>query len=156
MITMEMVRNARLKDLFFATISKELKWEEADKYRLSGIEGIPDGITPNELLKIAINETLEEAGENREGAIEEKINEIKNSILSCINEEQVTIVFAKNNEYFDVTTMEILSDEYEISNLEPLSKYAIEDDFKIEKDGKTLVFSLEDNILEKYLKELEK
>ena len=104
MITMEMVRNARLKDLFFATISKELTWEEADKYHLSGLEGIPDGITPSELLKIAVNEVLEETGEKTGDEVEEKINEIKNSILSCINEEQVTIVFIKNNEYFDAST----------------------------------------------------
>ena len=155
MITMEMVRNARLKDLFFATISKELTWEEADKYHLSGLEGIPDGITPSELLKIAVNEVLEETGEKTGDEVEEKINEIKNSILSCINEEQVTIVFIKNNEYFDVTTMESLSDEYRISNLEPLSNYATEDDFKIEESEKELVFSLEDNILEKYLKEID-
>ncbi len=155
MITMEMVRNARLKDLFFATISKELTWEEADKYHLSGLEGIPDGITPSELLKIAVNEVLEETGEKTGDEVEEKINEIKNSILSCINEEQVTIVFIKNNEYFDVTTMESLSDEYRISNLEPLSNYATEDDFEIEESEKELVFSLEDNILEKYLKEID-
>ena len=155
MITMEMVRNARLKDLFFATISKELTWEEADKYHLSGLEGIPDGITPSELLKIAVNEVLEETGEKTGDEVEEKINEIKNSILSCINEEQVTIVFIKNNEYFDVTTMESLSDEYRISNLEPLSNYATEDDFEIEESEKVLVFSLEDNILEKYLKEID-
>ena len=151
MITMEMVRNARLKDLFFATISKELTWEEADKYHLSGLEGIPDGITPSELLKIAVNEVLEETGEKTGDEVEEKINEIKNSILSCINEEQVTIVFIKNNEYFDVTTMESLSDEYEVSNLEPLSKYATEDDFEILENE----FTLEDNILVKYLKDLE-
>ena len=156
MITMEMVRNARLEDLFFATISKELTWEEAEKYHLSGLKGIPDGITPNELLKIAVNETLEEAGEITEGAVEEKINEIKNSILSCIKEEQVTIIFVKNNEYFDVTVMEILSDEYEVSNLEPLFKYATEDDFELEESEEGLVFSLEENILEKYLKEIEK
>ncbi len=155
MITMEMVRNARLKDLFFATISKELTWEEADKYHLSGLEGIPDGITPSELLKIVVNEVLEETGEKTGDEVEEKINEIKNSILSCINEEQVTIVFIKNNEYFDVTTMESLSDEYRISNLEPLSNYATEDDFEIEESEKELVFSLEDNILEKYLKEID-
>ena len=155
MITMEMVRNARLKDLFFATISKELTWEEADKYHLSGLEGIPDGITPSELLKIAVNEVLEKTGEKTGDEVEEKINEIKNSILSCINEEQVTIVFIKNNEYFDVTTMESLSDEYRISNLEPLSNYATEDDFEIEESEKELVFSLEDNILEKYLKEID-
>ena len=77
MITMEMVRNARLEDLFFATISKELTWEEAEKYHLSGLEGIPDGITPSELLRVAINEALEEAGEKTEEAVEEKINEIK-------------------------------------------------------------------------------
>ena len=155
MITMEMVRNARLEDLFFATISKELTWEEAEKYHLSGLEGIPDGITPSELLKIAVNEVLEETGEKTGDEVEEKINEIKNSILSCINEEQVTIVFIKNNEYFDVTTMESLSDEYRISNLEPLSNYATEDDFEIEESEKELVFSLEDNILVKYLKDLE-
>ena len=152
MITMEMVRNARLEDLFFATISKELTWEEAEKYHLSGLEGIPDGITPSELLKIAVNEVLEETGEKTGDEVEEKI---KNSILSCINEEQVTIVFIKNNEYFDVTTMESLSDEYRISNLEPLSNYATEDDFEIEESEKELVFSLEDNILVKYLKDLE-
>ena len=151
MITMEMVRNARLEDLFFATISKELTWEEAEKYHLSGLEGIPDGITPSELLKIAVNEVLEETGEKTGDEVEEKINEIKNSILSCINEEQVTIVFIKNNEYFDVTTMESLSDEYEVSNLEPLSKYATEDDFEILENE----FTLEDNILVKYLKDLE-
>ena len=152
MITMEMVRNARLEDLFFATISKELTWEEAEKYHLSGLEGIPDGITPSELLKIAVNEVLEETGEKTGDEVEEKI---KKSILSCINEEQVTIVFIKNNEYFDVTTMESLSDEYRISNLEPLSNYATEDDFEIEESEKELVFSLEDNILEKYLKEID-
>ena len=156
MITMEMVRNARLEDLFFATISKELTWEEAEKYHLSGLEGIPDGITPSELLRIAIAEALEEAGEITEGAVEEKINEIKNSILSCIKEEQVTIIFIKNNEYFDVTSMEIFSDEYNISNLEPLSKYATENDFELEESEEGLVFSLEENILEKYLKEIEK
>ncbi len=148
MITMEMVRNARLEDLFFATISKELTWEEAEKYHLSGLEGIPDGITPSELLKIAVNEVLEETGEKTGDEVEEKI---KKSILSCINEEQVTIVFIKNNEYFDVTTMESLSDEYEVSNLEPLSKYATEDDFEILENE----FTLEDNILVKYLKDLE-
>ena len=156
MITMEMVRNARLEDLFFATISKELTWEEAEKYHLLGLEGIPDGITPSELLRVAITETLEEAGENSEEAVEEKTNEIKNSILSCIKEEQVTIIFIKNNEYFDVTSMEILSDEYNISNLEPLSKYATENDFELEESEEGLVFSLEENILEKYLKEIEK
>ena len=148
MITMEMVRNARLEDLFFATISKELTWEEAEKYHLSGLEGIPDGITPSELLKIAVNEVLEETGEKTGDEVEEKI---KKSILSCINEEQVTIVFIKNNEYFDVTTMESLSDEYEVSNLEPLSKYATEDDFEILENE----FTLEGNILVKYLKDLE-
>ena len=108
------------------------------------------------MLRIAIAEALEEAGEITEGAVEEKINEIKNSILSCIKEEQVTIIFIKNNEYFDVTSMEILSDEYNISNLELLSKYATENDFELEESEEGLVFSLEENILEKYLKEIEK
>ena len=51
--------------------------------------------------------------------------------------------------------MEILSDEYEVSNLEPLFKYATEDDFELEESEEGLVFSLEENILEKYLKEIE-
>ena len=51
--------------------------------------------------------------------------------------------------------MESLSDEYRISNLEPLSNYATEDDFEIEESEKELVFSLEDNILKKYLKEID-
>ena len=87
MITMEMVRNARLEDLFFATISKELTWEEAEKYHLSGLKGIPDGITPNELLKIAVNETLEEAGEITEGG---GLTDLRQKIESAAGMMQVT------------------------------------------------------------------
>ena len=121
---------------------------------------LPSNIKEDELLKIIENLNNDDVvdGILVQMPIPKHLdaNKVQNSILSCIKEEQVTIIFIKNNEYFDVTSMEILSDEYNISNLEPLSKYATENDFELEESEEGLVFSLEENILEKYLKEIEK
>lgn len=58
MITLEDVRNAKLADLFCATIVKELTWEEAERYPLS-VEGLPEGVTASDVLQYAVKSTLE-------------------------------------------------------------------------------------------------
>ena len=81
MITLEDVRNAKLADLFCATIVKELTWEEAERYPLS-VEGLPEGVTASDVLLYAVKSTLEERGEMSEKALEDMTKEIKEEILS--------------------------------------------------------------------------
>ena len=94
MITLEDVRNAKLADLFCATIVKELTWEEAERYPLS-VEGLPEGVTASDVLQYAVKSTLEERGEMSEKALEDMTKEIKEEILSGLQESQNTIVLKK-------------------------------------------------------------
>ena len=71
MITLEDVRNAKLADLFCATIVKELTWEEAERYPLS-VEGLPEGVTASDVLQYAVKSTLEERGEMSEKAFDDQ------------------------------------------------------------------------------------
>ena len=149
MITTNEIRSAKLKDLFCATIQKELTWEEAEEYPFT-VEGFPECSTASELLSIAVELTIEElGGEVSEMAVRDIEEEVKKEILSDLIETQDTILLKKDGKYYDLAYMEILDSRYKIIRIEPLYKYGTEKDFSIE-EGK---FSVEEGVFEKYLNE---
>lgn len=156
MITLEDVRNAKLADLFCATIVKELTWEEAERYPLS-VEGLPEGVTASDVLQYAVKSTLEERGEMSEKALEDMTKEIKEEILSGLQESQNTIVLKKGTEYFDMADMQMLdTTKYKLERVVPLSQYATEEDFSVENDEKNgLEFCIDEKVFERYLNEIE-
>ncbi len=155
MVSLTDIRNAKLGDLFCATIKKELTWEEADKIPLS-IEGMPKGIRASEVLKRAVEMTLEdELGEVTEEAVTNVTEQIKHSVLSELTTEQGTILFKKGDEYFDMAQMKPLINSYKVNNLKPLSNYSTNpNDIEIVDGEEGLEFNMEEEVFEKYLEEI--
>ena len=94
MITLEDVRNAKLADLFCATIVKELTWEE--RYPLS-VEGLPEGVTASDVLLYAVKSTLEERGEMSEKAFDDQCTGANPRyplirLVALLKEEAVTVL----------------------------------------------------------------
>ena len=118
--------------------------------------------------RIGIKKTIREYGieeqdflatldEMSEKALEDMTKEIKEEILSGLQESQNTIVLKKGTEYFDMADMQMLdTTKYKLERVVPLSQYATEEDFSVENDEENgLEFCIDDKVFERYLNEIE-
>ena len=151
MISIEDVRKAKITDLYFAQIKKRLTWEEAENVKVYSDE-YPNAKTPGDLLRIAVRNVL---SRQRVEVTEQKIREceedVKKAILSGLEETQHTILLKKGDEYFDLATMQMLEEEYEVVELTPFCMHGSESDYSFENTEKGLIFNLEEGVFEKYL-----
>ena len=153
MITMEDVRNAKLEELFLATIERELDWEEAEAHT-EPVEGFRNGMNVSELLRYAAKNQLGKRTELSEENILKNIRRIKRKIPRGIAESYITLLLKKDGMYFDILTKKELDNEYKIKNIRPLSKYVTEEDVKIREDDDGLALYIEDFVFPNYCKDV--
>ena len=114
----------------------------------------PNAKTPGDLLRIAVRNVLSiQRVEVTEQKIRECEEDVKKAILSGLEETQHTILLKKGDEYFDLATMQMLEEEYEVVELTPFCMHGSESDYSFENTEKGLIFNLEEGVFEKYLNE---
>ena len=114
----------------------------------------PNAKTPGDLLRIAVRNVLSiQRVEVTEQKIRECEEDVKKAILSGLEETQHTILLKKGDEYFDLATMQMLEEEYEVVELTPFCMHGSESDYSFENTEKGLIFNLEKGVFEKYLNE---
>jgi len=105
-------------------------------------------------LRIAVRNVLSiQRVEVTEQKIRECEEDVKKAILSGLEETQHTILLKKGDEYFDLATMQMLEEEYEVVELTPFCMHGSESDYNFENTEKGLIFNLEEGVFEKYLNE---
>lgn len=154
MITMEDVRNAKLEELFLATIERRLSWEEAEAHN-EPIEGFGKEMTVTELLRYAAKNQLGKRTKPSEENIAKNVRRIKRRIKQGIMESYVTLLFKNDNIYFDILSKKELNNEHHINKIRPLSNYATELDFEFREDEDGVVLYIEDFVFQNYLNEVE-
>lgn len=153
MIKIEEVKNARLNELFFATIKKKPTWEEVGAIKVGESLDYPSDMSPSKVLYLSID-MVTEAGLVSAEKVPELTKELKTAILSEMAEEKPTVVYKKGDEYFDLTEMKTLDSENKPRNMARVSRYATKQDIEFEEENGKVYFLIEEGCYQRYLNEI--
>lgn len=156
-MTLEEYRATKKENLFLAIIKKNLNWEEAGDKTIF-LEEFPEGISISDLLKFAAEGAIMESGEElTEERRQEVENEVKQTIMPCLEElTPVILLKVDEEEYIDLSTMEKFdSKEYEVKVKIPISQYFEDEDFSFEEDDEGIYFSVDTEKFDSFTKDYE-
>lgn len=153
-MTLEEYRSTKIENFFCAIIVRKMTWEEAKNATFT-VEGYSESMTTIDMLKIAVEQALQENGEMLTEENKKRVEEdVKSKILPHLEAEYNVILLKRGETYIDLSEMKELNmEEYLIKALVPLARYCKEEDYGFDEDESGVYFEVRMELLEKFVED---
>ena len=156
MVTLEELQKTSFDDFFLAIVARSLNWDEAKDLQVF-LDEYPEGITIKQLLKVYVEEALQEKNDEITDEMQAKVTEdVKSRIKPMLEEWYPLVLIKKGDNYINLSSMEeTLDSKFKIKVIVPLRNYCREEDYCFEEEDGKVYFFIENGVVEAFSKDYE-